>query len=395
MPAFGPISTETANRLGGLRDLVESGKVPAVFPSTDFPALEAEGIRPIYFEGLPYRGKATRVFAFYGAPQRAAGIRLPAIVLVHGGQGTAYLDWVKLWVSRGYAAIAFDHNGTVPLGQAGVWQKHPDGGPPLNNPLGQIDWPIPDQWAYHSVADTILAHSLLASFPEIDPDRIGMTGVSWGAVIALIAAGLDPRFKCVVPVYGCGFFSYPSDDGSQFIGVNLAGEPTSRWRELWDPATYLHAIHTPMLWVNGTNDFAFTPRAHQDSYRLAPGPRTLTLRIRMDHGHNGPAESPAEIHAFTESILNGATPLARIFAQGREANRAWVEFKSTTPLRLAELVYTRDRGKWQDRFWETIPAEIDAVRQRITAHLPDGIAAWYFNLTDTRGLLVSSEMVII
>ena len=245
------------------------------------------------------------------------------------------------------------------------------------------------------MADTILAYSLLASFSGIDPERIGMTGVSWGAVIALIVAGLDPRPKFAVPVYGCGFISHKFDDGSQFVGADLPEGPTSRWRELWDPANYLPKATVPMLWVNGSNDFAFSLRVHQMSYRLAPGPRTLTIRLRMVHGHDGPGESPEEINAFAESIVSGGIPLARVISHGRDKNRAWVEVKSATPLTLTELVYTRDGGPWQNRLWETIPAEIDAAQRRIAALLPEGVTAYYFNLTDNRNLLVSSELEIV
>src|SRR4051794_3110111 len=51
------------------------------------------GLKPLFFDGLPYRGKPTRVFAWYGVPARRAG-KVPAIVLVHGGGGTAFREWV-------------------------------------------------------------------------------------------------------------------------------------------------------------------------------------------------------------------------------------------------------------------------------------------------------------
>ncbi|MFZ4387850.1 MAG: acetylxylan esterase, partial [Chthoniobacterales bacterium] len=178
---------------------------PLSFSTTD---IVVESIRSFYFEGEPYRGHPTRVFAFYGTPSHSKGEKLPAVVLVHGGLGTAFSEWVKLWVSRGYAAIAFDHSGSIPIGSMANWKNNPQGGPPLEaQALDQIDWPLKEQWVYHAVADTILACSLLESFPEIDRDRIGLTGVSWGAVISSIVAGIDTRFKFVAPVYGCGFIS--------------------------------------------------------------------------------------------------------------------------------------------------------------------------------------------
>lgn len=57
-----------------------------------------DGIRALFYESLPYRGKPTRVFAWYGAPGGAG--KHPGVVLVHGGGGSAYREWVQKWVSH-------------------------------------------------------------------------------------------------------------------------------------------------------------------------------------------------------------------------------------------------------------------------------------------------------
>lgn len=365
-------------------------KTPKVFPA---PEVAVEGLQSLYFEGLPYRGKTTRVFALYGLPANVQGRKVPGIVLVHGGYGTAYADWVKLWNSRGYAAIAFDHFGGIPLKNASGtgWQSHPDAGP-SQSANGWKDEPPTDQWMYHAVADTMLATSLLASFPEVDGNKIGVTGISWGGVVSCIAAGLDDRLKYAAPVYGCGFISFDSRDGSQFVGATQSPEKVKRWRELWDPARYLPSARLPMLWVDGTNDFAFTLRALQSSYLAAPGPRTLSTRVRMQHGHGGPGESPEEIRAFADSIVNGGTPLARITGQGMENGEAWVEYQSGIPLASATLNFTRDSGTWQKLLWESLPATVDEARRRASARVPDGATAWFINLADKRNLIVSGEL---
>ena len=57
----------------------------------------------------------------------------------------------------------------------------------------------------------------------------------------------------------------------------------------------------------------------------------------------------------------------------------------------AELNFTRDMGKWQDRKWETVPALLVADQQRITAELPVDALVYYLNLVDEQGLVVSTE----
>ncbi|MCS6243430.1 MAG: acetylxylan esterase [Opitutus sp.] len=85
--------------------------------------------------------------------------------------------------------------------------RHADGGPAGWGGFGQIDEPIEDQWTFHAVSAVVRAHSLLRSFHQVDPARIGVTGVSWGGYLTCIAAGIDHRFAFAAPVYGCGFLT--------------------------------------------------------------------------------------------------------------------------------------------------------------------------------------------
>jgi hypothetical protein len=57
----------------------------------------------------------------------------------------------------------------------------------------------------------------------------------------------------------------------------------------------------------------------------------------------------------------------------------------------AELCYTRDTGRWQDRTWTTIPADIDWEKRRVRATVPDATRVYYLNLIDENGLIVSTE----
>lgn len=345
------------------------------------------GVRALYFESVPWKGKPTRVFAYYGAP---AGKKLPAIVLIHGGGGTAFAEWVRMWNRRGYAAIAMDTCGNVPdkAPESTPWspskKQHELGGPPGWGGFDQIDQPVTDQWSYHAVAAAILAHSLIRSFPEVDPKRIGVTGISWGGYLTDIVSGIDPRFRFAAPVYGCGFLGEDSAWLNDF--EKMGQERAARWLSLWDPSAYLHGSKMPMLWVTGTNDFAYPFPSLQKSYRLPRGVRTLSIRVRMRHSHSDGA-APEEIPAFADTILRKQIALPRITRTTMDT----VKYKSKRPIVKAELNYTQDRGRWQNRKWDSVPAQLEAKSHKCSAQIPDGATAWYFNLFDDKGLVVSSE----
>lgn len=55
-----------------------------------------------------------------------------------------------------------------------------------------------------TVMDVRRAKAILASRPEVDPDKVGITGVSLGGIMTALAAGVDGTFYRVVPILGGG-----------------------------------------------------------------------------------------------------------------------------------------------------------------------------------------------
>jgi dienelactone hydrolase len=357
------------------------------------PGFEAEkGVKAVFFDGPAFKGKPTTVFAWVGMPEKLEpGKKVPGIVLVHGGGGTAFAEWVRLWTSRGYAAIAMDNCGQIPRGSYGKWDRNPDGGPPGWGGFENVDEPREDQWPYHAVADVILAHSLLRSMPQVDADRIGITGISWGGYLTCIVAGLDERLKFAVPVYGCGFLGEDSVWKEQ---LDKMGDRGQKWLAMWDPKHYLPGAKMPMLWVTGTNDFAYPMDSLQKSYGAAPGDHTLCLRVRMAHGHGGAGENPKEILAFADSVLRGGPKLAKVEKAAFDGKSLSAKFTTDRRVVSAELNYTAaGDGPWQKREWKTIGGVVDATAGRAYAVVPDDARVFYLNLVDADGCVVSTEHV--
>ena len=194
------------------------------------------------------------------------------MVLIHGGGGTAFAEWVRMWNARGYAAIAMDTTGAVParaVDAKTLWnperKRTEFSGPAGWGDFANVDLAPEDQWSYHAVAAVIRGHSLLRSMPAVDANRIGVTGISWGGYLTSIVAGMDSRFRFAAPVYGCGFLGEDSAWLKDF--AKLGPVRTERWLSLWDPSQYIGGARMPMLWVNGTNDFAYPLPSWRKSYR--------------------------------------------------------------------------------------------------------------------------------
>src|SRR6476646_6624323 len=99
------------------------------------------------------------------------------MALIHGGGQTASAEWVRLWGERGYAALAIDL-----YGQGPGRQRLPDGGPDWSDLdiAFRLTRGLENGWIYHAVAASVRAISFLGALPEVDADRLGVTGISWG-----------------------------------------------------------------------------------------------------------------------------------------------------------------------------------------------------------------------
>ncbi len=351
-----------------------------------------EGLKGILFDSIPYSGKRVQVFAYYGVPEGDTPEGgWPAVVCVHGGGGTAFAQWVKLWNSHGYAAISMDLEGHYPLRINGekkgprISTEYP--GPERVGVFNDYAMPIEKQWYKHAVSQVLLAHSLLRSFPEVNADKTGVTGISWGGTLTSTTMGIDDRFKFAIPVYGCGFL--PDSDGHQGDAIK-PGKHSEVVFENYDGSAYFKNVKIPTFWVNGTNDKHFSMPITQLSSNTVKGKSLIRFELEMRHGH-GAGWRPKEIYAFADSIVNGGDPLPVLSDPKLKKGVLKSSVKLTGEVVAAKLLYTLEGGVWPGRKWQ----EIDAIvtGEKLSAEVPEGATAAYFNVTDSRGFMTSSEFV--
>ncbi|HIJ72210.1 MAG TPA: alpha/beta fold hydrolase [Planctomycetes bacterium] len=345
----------------------------------------------LYYEGQPYKNQPTRVFAYYASPAtleaKTAGEKaFPAVVLVHGGGGTAFREWAELWAKRGYAAIAMDLAGCGPQ-----HKRLADGGPGQSDKekFGAIDQPPGDQWTYHAVANVILAHSLIRSFKEVDSGRTAVTGISWGGYLTCIAAGLDNRFKAAVPVYGCGFLHENSVWLSRF--EKMTSKQKDTWIQLWDPSIYVGSAAMPVFFVNGTNDFAYPLDSYSKTYGLVKSKHNFRITVNMPHSHQH-GWAPKEIGLFVDQYLKGGIPLVKVMKPQLTNGRVRAGIKGKTNPTSANLHYTTGTTPINKQDWKSIPARIkgDII---VSPAPPDEATIWFITVADSRDAIVSSELV--
>jgi len=341
-------------------------------------------VKSIQYKGVDYNGRETRVFAFIGIPPVEKGKKIPAIVLVHGGGGGAFEAWVRLWNAKGYAAIAMDTCGAESIneytGKTAPWGCNSSWGD-----FGNIDKPIKDQWTYQAVSAVILANSLLRSYPEIDKNNIGITGVSWGGYLTCIASSIDNRFKFAIPIYGCGYLKDSSAWIQVFKDMKDGGE---KWLSLWDPSVYLKDRTVPIHWIAGNTDAAYWILSLKKSYDCVPGNKYLHIKENLPHDHGANGESQEETFAIANDYVYGTKLMSKITREKYENNT--LTFNTTKGIKKSILYYTSDTNPNNNSKWTSEEVKVNDFS--VTVKIPDSANVFFVNVFNDKGLITSTDV---
>jgi hypothetical protein len=168
----------------------------------------------------------------------------------------------------------------------------------------------------------------------------------------------------------------------------MTPDARERWLRLFDPSQYLGGVNCPILFLNGSNDFAYPMDSYRKSYDLVrPDLRTVSMRIQLPHGH---IWTFTDVDAFVDHALRDGSALPRIERMIVNGGTATTSTASTTSLKKAELHFTTDTGAWQKRQWQTVSATLDG--SRISAVLPAGRPlVCFLSVTDERGRVVTTQ----
>jgi dienelactone hydrolase len=236
---------------------------------------------------LPYRGK-TLPAIFHLPPNYQTGSKVPVIVALSGMDGYKERSVAltkDAWMERGYAVLAFEG--------PGYWE------PPLRGIY--IDVP---GWA--EAAKTLA--DWLAKRPEVDIDKVGMTGVSYGSFFSAIMMAADPRYKACAVTGTCyepggeTIFNRASPTFKKrfmFMSGLTDEDEFDEFRKTIDWDGYAQKIKGAYLVACGEYD-QLCPLEHTDAFmRALGGPKQLLVYEGGNHSI-----------ALTTATQNGPEPRA-------------------------------------------------------------------------------------
>ncbi len=291
--------------------------------------------KEFYFTGEVWEGTPVRVYAIYAEPVGAS--KLPGMLHIHGGGQTVDTEWLRYWNRRGYAAMTFNWGGEWPDRERyALWGKLEQGNHLHANNMTTLPDPKANSW-YHWILVSRRALTFLEQQPGVDPERLGIFGISMGGSIVWNIAGIDDRVKAACAIYGVGWNSYPMDTAEP---DRSADDPNIRaWRRLLDPEEYAPRAKCPILFLNASTDQHGTM---DYTYRTLDDTPTVTRQVYTPRfRHHIEPEDAATLPLWMDWWLRDGPPLPETPGLSLGLDNAGVPSARIVPDRPAEVDHVR------------------------------------------------------
>jgi len=235
---------------------IRSNKLPEIYSFKDGKETQLSNFNTPLFKSLEYMEPEPLTLKREDAPDihgwviKPAGFdsekKYPAILDIHGGPKTVYGDVffheMQVWAAAGYAVFFCN-----PRGSDGRGNEFAD----IRGKYGTID--------YEDIMD--FTDLVLEKHPYIDPERIGVTGGSYGGYMTNWIIGHTDRFAAAASQRSISNWisKFCTTDIGYFFVYDQGGEATP-WDghdRLWEssPLKYADKAKTPTLFIHSEEDY--------------------------------------------------------------------------------------------------------------------------------------------
>lgn len=235
-------------------------------------------------EGIEFKSKdGTEVHGLLTKPADfKTGSPVPMILFIHGGpngQDEHSFDFLRQWLAtKGYAELNVNYRGSAGRGQD--YAKS-----------------IAGDWGDLEVQDLLAGVDKAVAMGVADPNRLCVTGWSYGGILTDYTTASTDRFKCAIS--GAGVAAPMSFYGVDQYILQYDNEIGPPWKDL---KTYIKIsypflevdkrIHTPMMFMGGTSDMNVPLIGGEQMYEALKSlgrPTELVVYPNQFHGFTRPS----------------------------------------------------------------------------------------------------------
>ena len=231
-----------------------------------------------YLAHFPSRDGKFTISAFVYVPNNIQpNGKFPAIVYVHGGPASQFVDGfdrlVQYIVNQGYFVIAPNYRGSTGYGKDFMQANYHDlGGGDLNDLIDAAEW--------------------IKKSPFVDPKKLAVMGSSYGGYLTMMALTTAPDLwaagVAIVPFVNWTTELANADPGIRQAYVSIMGDPAENKALYADrsPINFIDRIKAPLLLIAGANDPRCPPSdARQVSDTIKKNSGFVQMKIYENEGH--------------------------------------------------------------------------------------------------------------
>jgi dipeptidyl aminopeptidase/acylaminoacyl peptidase len=227
-------------------------------------------------EGIEVHGLLTKPSNFQ------SGSPVPTILFIHGGpngQDSHSFDFIRQWLAtKGYAELNVNYRGSSGRGQ-------------------DFAKAIAADWGHYEVEDLLACVDKSISLGVADPNRLAVTGWSYGGILTDYTVAATDRFKAGIS--GAGVANPISFYGVDQYILQYDNELGPPWKnpQLYAKLSYPFLeidkrLHTPMLFMGGSSDFNVPLIGGEQMYQALKSlgrPTELIVYPGQFHGFTRPS----------------------------------------------------------------------------------------------------------
>ncbi|MGA8090786.1 MAG: S9 family peptidase [Terracidiphilus sp.] len=227
-------------------------------------------------EGIEVHGLLTR------PAEIKAGTPVPMILFIHGGpngQDAHTFDFLRQWLAtKGYAELNVNYRGSSGRGQ-------------------DYAKAIAGDWGHFEVEDLLACVDKAVALGVADPNRLAVTGWSYGGILTDYTVASTDRFKAGIS--GAGVAAPMSFYGVDQYILQYDNELGPPWKnpQLYVKMSYPFLeidkrVHTPMLFMGGTSDMNVPLIGGEQMYEALKSlgrPTELVVYPGQFHGFTRPS----------------------------------------------------------------------------------------------------------
>ncbi|MDF3059102.1 MAG: Acetyl xylan esterase (AXE1)/PhoPQ-activated pathogenicity-related protein [Rariglobus sp.] len=368
-------------------------------------------LQEVFFDGAPFNGQPTRIHGFYARP--AGSAKYPAVVQLHGaGLEVLTTDAALFYAKNGFACLSIDWAGpgkerktprtppfstftspgnmAVEVGEGNPWRTY---GPEQDGITNGVRF----------VRRSFL---FLRSRPEVDANKLFLSGTSAGAHLSLLVLGVEPGIKAATLKYGTAFIKdLPGYFGGYFGPLTLAPQDEQdAWLAVLDPKHGIPDYKARVLLLSGTDDIFFWMPVVLHTYRQIPSPKDLLMLPNDNHSQVTNEEVALRYYqaalGMKPALPKPSDPTVTMEGKGL---RLQTKITASSPPVKVDFVVKRmpvetfryDEDKETGVKWELLPAQKkgDVWSVSIPAAQPGEQVVAYVLAEDGTGARASSDTV--